>query len=196
MYAFSDDVKASLDCVFETLDGVKLFISNRAAATDVALLKEKNIEAILSITNPGDAIAKDKWPPRVQWYALEFVDRPTQSLPLNKTRDWIHTQLVKNKKNTLVHCTQGVSRSPAIVVDFVMYQRGLLFDDALKLVRKGRPVADPNPGFRKALQNRAVKQPLPPDEANFCLDCRICPAMAPAGWCECCKGANVEAVVL
>lgn len=53
-----------------------------------------------------------------------------------------------------VHCAQGVSRSGAVVVDYVMRSQGLDYDAALALVRKGRLVAQPNSAFEAQLRRK------------------------------------------
>lgn len=45
----------------------------------------------------------------------------------------------------LVHCWDGVSRSPAIVAAFVGMTAALSPEDALKIIREKRPKADPDP---------------------------------------------------
>lgn len=47
----------------------------------------------------------------------------------------------------LVHCHAGVSRSCAVIAAHVMKTRGVDADDALEVVRRAHPRADPNAGF-------------------------------------------------
>lgn len=52
----------------------------------------------------------------------------------------------------LVHCVGGRSRSPALIVAFLMSSRGLSFSKALSLVKARRPVASVNEGFQRQLR--------------------------------------------
>ena len=47
----------------------------------------------------------------------------------------------------LVHCVQGVSRSVAVVIAWLMTRRGMTLPAALSHVRSVRPSAQPNEGF-------------------------------------------------
>lgn len=52
----------------------------------------------------------------------------------------------------LYYSQEGISRSASCLCAYLMYEHGLTLYSALSLCRKGRPVIDPNPGFRKQLQ--------------------------------------------
>lgn len=47
----------------------------------------------------------------------------------------------------LVHCAQGMSRSGAICIGYVMWRERLSYDTALAHVQDARPVVSPNDGF-------------------------------------------------
>lgn len=49
--------------------------------------------------------------------------------------------------NILVHCKQGVSRSPTIVIAYIMKTESRIFSEALREVRNKRPQICPNGGF-------------------------------------------------
>ena len=52
----------------------------------------------------------------------------------------------------LVHCAQGKSRSATLAASFLMLRLRLPASEAVEMVRKGRKMADPNPGLRKELE--------------------------------------------
>ncbi|THH09107.1 hypothetical protein EW145_g2239, partial [Phellinidium pouzarii] len=56
-------------------------------------------------------------------------------------------------ENVLVHCQQGISRSPAIVLAYLMRDRALSYDAALQIVKARRKCIKPNEGFEKTLRN-------------------------------------------
>jgi len=51
-----------------------------------------------------------------------------------------------------VHCTQGISRSGAIVVAYLMRTLSLNYTSALALARESRPLISPNEGFEYQLR--------------------------------------------
>lgn len=52
----------------------------------------------------------------------------------------------------LVHCLGGISRSPAVVVGYLMHRGRITYADALKLVREKRKAAHPNRNFEEQLK--------------------------------------------
>lgn len=54
---------------------------------------------------------------------------------------------VKAGGSVLVHCLAGISRSPAIVIGYLMYKDGLSLDQAYNVVKDKRPLIGPNSGF-------------------------------------------------
>lgn len=53
----------------------------------------------------------------------------------------------KSGKKCLVHCHQGVSRSAAVVIAYLIWSRDLSFNAAFQLVKEIRSVCSPNTGF-------------------------------------------------
>jgi len=64
----------------------------------------------------------------------------------------------------LVHCFAGQSRSVALVLAYLVMERGLRQEEALALVRKARPGAAPNAGFMRQLG--ALGRPREPGAAG------------------------------
>lgn len=52
----------------------------------------------------------------------------------------------------LVHCHKGISRSVSCVIGYLIKKNNWSYGEALEFVRKRRPVAYPNPGFRRQLK--------------------------------------------
>ncbi|KAE9041628.1 hypothetical protein PR003_g4501 [Phytophthora rubi] len=51
----------------------------------------------------------------------------------------------------LIHCISGASRSPALLVAYLMIDKKMSLLDAYNLVRRKRQIVQPNPGFRLQL---------------------------------------------
>ena len=56
------------------------------------------------------------------------------------------------KGKILVHCSAGISRSPSLVVAYLMKSRGMPLKAALGQVVRARPQVSPNPGFLSQLK--------------------------------------------
>jgi protein-tyrosine phosphatase len=66
---------------------------------------------------------------------------------------WLRTQVdfVREHRTAgrtvYVHCFAGVSRSAMVVAAYLMWERGLTRDEALRFLREKRPEVRPNPAF-------------------------------------------------
>lgn len=60
--------------------------------------------------------------------------------------DCIYAAWDANKK-ILVHCHAGLSRSPSIVIAYLMDKHGYLWDEAFEIVRSRRPNIMPHPAI-------------------------------------------------
>ncbi|KAF2644469.1 phosphatases II [Massarina eburnea CBS 473.64] len=55
------------------------------------------------------------------------------------------------KGGVFVHCAMGKSRSATLVVAYLMWKFGVGWKEGLEQLCEGRPVCDPNPGFKEQL---------------------------------------------
>ncbi|KAH8648785.1 protein-tyrosine phosphatase-like protein [Tricladium varicosporioides] len=151
-----------------------LFISDRFAARSVSLLRSLNITHILSVTQPEDipkfnTAASDSnqdgdFKVEISMKALNIDDDPMEDIVchLKDICDWIAKALNEEKNSVensperrngvLVHCTQGISRSGAVVVAYLMRSLLLEYSEALALAREYRPLISPNEGFEYQLR--------------------------------------------
>ena len=51
------------------------------------------------------------------------------------------------KTNVLVHCEKGISRSPTIVISYIMHKEKRIYSDILEQVRAKRKEINPNGAF-------------------------------------------------
>lgn len=80
-------------------------------------------------------------------------DTPDQNLSqyFAVCNDFIHAARLR-EGTVLIHCLAGMSRSVTVAVAYIMTCTNLNWKDALKVVRAGRAVANPNAGFQSQLQ--------------------------------------------
>jgi len=57
----------------------------------------------------------------------------------------------ENNHKVLVHCSAGISRSPAVVIAYLMHSKGMTIQEAYNHVWERRRVIYPNEGFMKQL---------------------------------------------
>ena len=51
----------------------------------------------------------------------------------------------------LIHCREGISRSPTVLAAYLMREERLHSVEALQFIKRFRPIIDPNEGFREEL---------------------------------------------
>lgn len=124
-----------------------LYLGSQDPAVCDDILKKYKIEHILSI---GVKISEQF--DDIQYYTCDLLDLPESDIvPSIKTCiDIIHANL---KKNILVHCNAGVSRSPAIIIAYLMIIMGLSYDEAYDKVKRARSCIKPNDGFARQLRS-------------------------------------------
>jgi len=114
----------------------EIAISSYDMASSDEVLRIEGIRTVVSIgglqAHPGD--------PSIVHEGFPFVE---DGVGNNSDQDliWalkaIHNGVSRGK--TLIHCAAGISRSPGLVTLYLAMTRGLLWDTALTIVRKGRP---------------------------------------------------------
>ena len=60
--------------------------------------------------------------------------------------------LQTSKKNILIHCRAGISRSASMVIAYLMMKTGMSYLQVYEFVRGKRPIVNPNPRFVKQLE--------------------------------------------
>ncbi|OQR97572.1 hypothetical protein THRCLA_06901 [Thraustotheca clavata] len=134
-----------------------VFLGSRANARDKSTLLELGITHILNVT-PARTIDPVAGVPNFFEKDGCFTYR---RCPLfdNKSEDILtciegciaFIDQAQYYGRVLVHCKQGVSRSAAIVIAYVMRVKNLKLDEALAFVKEKRSEVQPNAGFLKQL---------------------------------------------
>jgi protein-tyrosine phosphatase len=134
-----------------------LYLGSSNDADDIAKLQRLKIGAILNcadFTQGATARFYKHYMPEVVYVGIPMEDDP--DYPIERyfpfTNRFIHKHRVERRRNVLVHCQMGISRSVACVIAYLMSISGSDPWDLLINVRKRRPQAGPNPGFLDALK--------------------------------------------
>nr|GAT46953.1 predicted protein [Mycena chlorophos] len=128
-----------------------LYLGSLSAMNDHALLRQHGIRHFVQVIEAA-------WAPPIgsgeglSAYPIDIRDRESVDLRpyLEGACQYIERAL-RRGEGVLVHCQQGISRSSAIVIAYLIRNHGLGYDTALQFVRKRRACAKPNPGFARAL---------------------------------------------
>lgn len=124
-----------------------LYLSSQDPVWDFSLLKSLGITHVLSV---GVEILQ-KFDDFTYKY-VELLDLPESTLSkiFDGCFSFIDEAREKNGK-VLVHCNAGYSRSPSVVIGYLMKKNKMTLDEALNKVREKRNVK-PNEGFMKQLK--------------------------------------------
>ena len=122
-----------------------LYLGDMQNATNNEWLKANNIQAIINAT------------PDLYECDISRLNVPVKDHPLADIGKYLplcHTFLCLNRdlnKKVLVHCRMGISRSTTIIIYYLMKEFKIQCIDALNMIRKIRPIVDPNSGFIQLL---------------------------------------------
>ena len=124
----------------------KLFLGNEDTARDKAILNKLNISNILICAEGCEPFFKDEYK-----YKILYIDDAIDEniLPwLQEAFEFIDS----SEKNIYIHCVMGISRSPSIVIAYLMYKNKMSYEEAYDFVKNKRNVINPNSGFQEQLK--------------------------------------------
>jgi protein-tyrosine phosphatase len=132
-----------------------LYLGSWRDATNKEWLKQTGISVVVSALTRGEF--RDYMLPldleAQDIYHIEVDDAHEEVIHTHfRSVHRILQEAHKEGKQVLVHCAGGVSRSPTLVIAYLMLEKGWPFQEALTYVLMRREV-DPNDGFRQQLED-------------------------------------------
>ncbi|XP_072219888.1 dual specificity protein phosphatase 18 [Leuresthes tenuis] len=123
-----------------------LFLSGADGALNAALVSQKGITLIVNATLNHTCPAY----PGVECVRVPVCDLPSARLGdhFDRVAERIHSN---RAGGTLVHCAAGMSRSPALVMAYLMRYRAVTLCQAHRWVQESRPFVRLNAGFWEQL---------------------------------------------
>ena len=124
-----------------------LWLSGSNTTNNFSLLSSKNIGAILNCTKSSEV--ENSFSDRdIKYLRIPIYDESTDNISqyFNIAYDFILENL-KKKVCVLVHCQSGISRSPTILMHFLMKHLGWSREYAYERVKEKRSCIKPNNGF-------------------------------------------------
>lgn len=151
----------------------KLYIGGLYALYQTDLIRAAGITHVLSVIDYDPAL-KERFPElKLKHLHIRADDHPNENLlqHFEEVVRWMDGALEKvessgdltgrldgkgrdgdDEGGVFVHCAMGKSRSATLVVAYLMWKYKLDPKVALDQLCEGRPVCDPNPGFKEQLE--------------------------------------------
>lgn len=133
--------------VSEILPG--LWLGNREAACNLALLRRLGIGACVNVTEQPTL-----HPEHMLHLHVHVHDSPEADLASHFDRvvPWVKKQLERPEPpQILIYCQKGVSRSCTVTLVLLLHLKGWTLYEAWRHVKMRRPAVRPNPGFLRQL---------------------------------------------
>jgi len=128
-----------------------IYLGNSKFASDKQLLYNLKVTHILNAAKeiPDYFQGDDTF----QYIHLNLDDVPQENASrfFEISKQFID-KAVENNGVVLIHCRAGVSRSVTMLMYYLMKTLNISPEDALKIIRKCRPIANPNSGFLRQLR--------------------------------------------
>lgn len=132
-----------------------LWISDHASVCDLLALQDRGIKHVICAVLGVKAM----FPRDIRYTRLPLRDTTDEDIYkyFDEVATLIHESLV-NKEAVLVHCRKGVSRSVTLVCAYLIRFHNMTHEEALHIVQKSRPCANPIQSFRNQLRSYEGRQ--------------------------------------
>ena len=119
--------------------------------------KERTILHSLGVTHIVVAAGKQRFGGEFEYHMCHFTDdKDSNIIPLIPNVVSFMRSAIEKGGRVLVHCQGGISRSPSIVIAYLMCVQNITFCDAKLMVEKMKPNIRPNPGFTSSLKEYEI----------------------------------------
>eukprot|EP00249_Psilotum_nudum_P007879 c20885_g1_i1 orf=235-1725(+) len=143
-----------------------LFLGSKSVAQSLFTLHGCRITHILNCVG---LVCPEYFPNDFFYKTLWLQDSPNEDIVcvLYDVFDFIEGVREQAEGRVFVHCCQGVSRSAALVIAYLMWRDRRCFEDAFEEVKKRHSIASPNMGFVFQLMQWQIRVLDPPDKEVF-----------------------------
>ncbi|KAJ3880345.1 protein-tyrosine phosphatase-like protein [Lentinula edodes] len=133
-----------------------LYVGSMSAITDYDLLRTYRVSHFIQVLDAPwlpPLPETDGYGGKVTSFKIEILDTTSADLKphLEDACNSIDRAL-RSGRNVLVHCQQGISRSAAVVIAYLIRNHGMSYDAAFAFVKRQRACIKPNTGFVNALK--------------------------------------------
>ena len=124
----------------------KIYLGNEDTARDKEILNKLNISNILICAEGCEPFFPNEFKYKIL-YIDDAIDENILSW-LKEAFEFIDSSI----NNIYIHCAMGISRSPTIVISYLMYKKKMKYKEAYDFVKEKRKVISPNSGFQEQLK--------------------------------------------
>jgi hypothetical protein len=140
-----------------------IYISGLLPTLDKEKLNTYGITHIINCSGTNSKLHEN-----INYLNINIVDEPCFNIlsSIISAIDFIE-RCNKESGKVLVHCVEGISRSPALIVGYLMWKYNFERDDALTFIKQKRSNVDINFGF--IIQLEKFSKLLRKDKENTCI---------------------------
>jgi protein tyrosine phosphatase (PTP) superfamily phosphohydrolase (DUF442 family) len=122
-----------------------IFVGNIHDSQNLDRLKQNGITHIINSTPDLPFFCETKY----KYLRVDVLDLPSQNIRkyFDKAFQFIDDALRTKTNNVLVHCSAGISRSPTLVLAYMIKKNHMKLDEAFHQMRQLRQIVDPNVSF-------------------------------------------------
>jgi protein-tyrosine phosphatase len=126
-----------------------IFLGSLDDVKNIKFIKSNNIKTIIWLSDDKEQSFHSN---KIKFFNFKVEDVITESNRIFNLCRIIYNILDTESGNIFVHCTEGVSRSPTIVIYYLMRKYDISFQKALEKVKDKRNIVNPNIGFQNILK--------------------------------------------
>jgi atypical dual specificity phosphatase len=137
----------------------RLYVADMYTATDTPTLERLQITHVVSVITVLDWDTQT-YPSNIKHLNLPILDEIWSNMGryFDHTVEWIKNAMDEDESaNVVVHCKCGISRSPSVVIAYLMATQGMSLSDSLSHIKTKRKISRPNSGFMDQLTDYEKK---------------------------------------
>jgi len=122
-----------------------IFVGNILDAQNFDRLRQNGITHVINSTPDLPLF----WENKCKYLRVDILDLPSQNIRkhFEITFQFIDEALQHKTNNVLVHCSAGISRSPTLVLAYMIKKYQMKLEEAFHQMRQLRQIVDPNVSF-------------------------------------------------
>ncbi len=123
-----------------------IYLGNMEAAFNIKKLKKLGIKKVLTVMSAFG----NHYPENTFIHKSIEVDDDYETNLISHFKECL--LFMDGHDKVFVHCAAGMSRSPTIVIAYIMWKRKIFLREAIEFVKSKRPEISPNLNFMKQLK--------------------------------------------